>query len=339
MPLPGITPVPVAAALAGEFFQTPVVNLSGQSSGSIVIPTDSKLILATLYNVNGGAAIWTPILRGRVGGSDAVANYLGTGGRVTGPTGGGPSTTQFAMSDWPANSIVNGDVVLAKHPTANLYGCRYMLGTRLGSPTQLQQYAGIIGSPTALSGPLSGLTLSASAVFSSGQISALCIKNPTQGAVAIAASTSQLMTGIPATAKTIYVAWHNASMAGGPRLRLGHAGGIVTSYDSFCIMQNLSGGTQATAGSTAGFDSYSTGGSPLAYQGMACLTLADPTNNIWACTMFTGETTNAAGSGSNYGFTVQGQVALPAVLDRIEFSSLTGAALSAGGDVFWSAIG
>ena len=316
MPLPGISFVPAAVAGSGEVPFTDIIALKDLTQAIVPIGSDANLAIISMYGMTAGGFPWSHTARvGDVSG-DIAAGYSGLGGKITVPPAAYPGTSQFTTGDWPANSIVSGQAILQKINDTDRWACHMQLGNRIGGQlTQL--YAGMVGNPTAMTGPLVRFSLTPSAAFTGGFLSAQLFKTATRGFANVAPSGGpSLLTGIPDFAKVIFATWQSVHCA--PRLRLGTASGIATTgYDSMALLYNVGGASQAPAGSVSGFDAYP-GGGTITY-GTAVLTLADPVNNVWACSFNGGETTS-----NTYMFITSGHVTLPGKLDRIELSQASG---------------
>lgn len=319
---------------SGDVSQSAAVNLNGLLNATVIVPPDApNLVLVGIAGLTCTAA-FGPYFRAGDTSGDAVANYVGCGYKPTNPVAAYAASDKFYIGSWSANSTVNGIAILQKcDAAAARYGHFLQIANRLTTQYTMA-HNGHVGDPTALPGPLSRYSMISSVALNGGVMGAIGFKNAVFGYGALAVAPSCLLTGIPATAKIVFVTWQGALSM--PRLRLGTAAGIVTTgYDSQCLLYNVVGGSQDYNGgaSVVGFDTDT--GANSYHQATAVLTLADPVNNVWSCSYYDMET-----SSNTYADIQGGSVTLPGKLDRVELSNLGGGNFGAAGGWFsYAAVG
>ena len=329
MPLPGLTLPPSVIGGGGEVPLTSTIALAGLSSVVLPIPAGCNLVIVNVHGMS-LAATWSDVTRIGDASGDAVSGYTGFGAKLRSGFAAYPSSVDFSTGAWNGGAFVSGMIILQRiDPVANVWACYKQLGTTLGAQNAYM-YTGRVTLP----GDLARFSITPSAAFAAGFINALYFKNaPSAYNTNCPAVGTAILTGVPATAKVIFVNWQGVLCV--PRIRLGTAGGIAASgYFCQTLLLNASGGSSDYSyNSTVGWSQL--GGANSYWQGFGLLTLADATNNIWAAQFYDAET-----SSNSYVNFFGGHVTLPGKCDRIELSNAFAANFGAAGGYFaYTALG
>jgi len=197
----------------------------------------------------------------------------------------------------------------------------------------------ITGSNTPTAGGViygDGSTYAATAAGSSGQVlTSAGTSAPTWATVSAGftlgtpvnttSGTSVTFTGIPSTAKVVYLNFVNFSLATSDtvRVRLGTSSGVETT-DYYLMRNAASGSGNSTTSTSAGISFPFNAGGLYIYNGTYTFVLENSTTNTWT-------TTFNIGGDSNIMSTLSGSKSLTSQLSQIEIS--TGTATFAAGQV------